>query len=281
MATRPGDGGARCEAERVAMAFAKINGAVTHYADEGRPDARAIVFINSLGTDFRIWDDVVRPLAWTYRVVRYDKRGHGLSELPAGAALMADYASDLAALLDHLKVSGAVIVGLSIGGLIALELHRLRPDLIAALALCDTAAKIGSDESWRQRIDTVARGGIEAVADRVLELWFSRDYRARRLDELAGWRMMLTRTPKDGYLTACGALMQADLRGECANIRIPTLCVVGDEDGSTPVALVRGLAEAIGQARFVIIDGAGHIPSLEQPDALRALIEGLAKGAAA
>jgi 3-oxoadipate enol-lactonase len=263
------------------MAFARINGAVTHYADEGRRDARAIVFINSLGTDFRIWDDVARPLASTYRVVRYDKRGHGLSELPADAALMTDYASDLAALLDHLEVSGAVIVGLSIGGLIALELHRRRPDLIAALALCDTAAKIGSDESWRQRIDTVERGGIEAIADPVLELWFTRDYRARRLDELAGWRMMLTRTPKEGYLAACGALMQADLRDECANIRIPTLCVVGDEDGSTPVAVVRELAESIGQARFVIIDGAGHIPSLEQPDALRALIEAFAKGAAA
>jgi 3-oxoadipate enol-lactonase len=263
------------------MAFGRINGAVTHYADEGRPDARAIVFINSLGTDFRIWDDVARPLASAYRVVRYDKRGHGLSELPAGAALMADYASDLAALLDHLAVSGAVIVGLSIGGLIAQELYRQRPDLVAALALCDTAAKLGADDSWRQRIDAVTRGGIEAIADGVLELWFTRDYRARRLDELAGWRMMLTRTPKDGYLAACGALMQADLRDECANIKIPTLCVVGDEDGSTPVALVRDLAGAIGQARFVVIDGAGHIPSLEQPDALRALIEALARGAAA
>ena len=84
------------------MAFANVNGAVVHYSDEGPREARAIVFINSLGTDFRIWDEVARPLASAYRIVRYDKRGHGLSELPAGAALMADYASDLAGLLDRL-----------------------------------------------------------------------------------------------------------------------------------------------------------------------------------
>jgi 3-oxoadipate enol-lactonase len=263
------------------MAFARVNGAVTHYADEGRRDSRAVVFINSLGTDFRIWDEVARPLAASYRVVRYDKRGHGLSELPAGPALIADYATDLSALLDLLGVSGAVIVGLSIGGLIAQELYRLRPDLVAALALCDTGAKIGTDESWRQRIDAVARGGIEAIAEGVLQRWFTQDFRTRRLDELTGWRLMLTRTPRDGYLTACGALMQADLRAECARIQIPTLCVVGDEDGSTPVALVQELAGMIGHARFEVIAGAGHLPNLEKADALRALIEAHARGAAA
>jgi 3-oxoadipate enol-lactonase len=263
------------------MAFAKVNGAVVHYSDEGRRDARAVVFINSLGTDFRIWDDVARPLASAYRVVRYDKRGHGLSELPAGPALMADYAGDLAGLLDRLGVSGAVIVGLSIGGVIAQELYRLRPDLVAALTLCDTGAKIGTEETWRHRMDEVGRGGIEAIADGVMQRWFTQDFRAHRLDELAGWRMMLTRTPKDGYLTACGALMQADLRPHCGRIKIPTLCVVGEEDGSTPVAMVRELAGLIGRARFEIIAGAGHLTNLEQAAALRVLIEALARGAAA
>ena len=263
------------------MAFAKVNGAVIHYVDEGRLDARAIVFINSLGTDLRIWDEVARPLAASYRVVRYDKRGHGLSELPAGPALMADYATDLSALLDVLAVGGAVIVGLSIGGMIAQELYRLRPDLVAALALCDTAAKIGTDEFWRQRIDTIARGGVDAIAESVLQRWFTQHFRAHRHDELMGWRLMLTRTPRDGYVTACGALMQADLRAECANILVPTLCVVGDEDGSTPVPTVRELARMIGHARFEIIAGAGHLPNLEKADALRVLIEAHAKGAAA
>ena len=125
---------------------------------------------------------------------------------------MTDYARDLAALLDTLGVARATVVGLSIGGLIAQELYRQRPELFAALVLSDTAAKIGTDESWDARIAEIERGGIEAIADSILERWFTADFRANRRDELAGWRAMLTRTPKQGYLAACGALKRADLR---------------------------------------------------------------------
>ena len=263
------------------MAFAEVNGAVTHYRDEGRVDARAIVFINALGMDLRIWDDLVGPLAKAYRIVRYDKRGHGLSELPVGPALIADYAADLAALLDRLEVGRAVIVGLSMGGLVAQALYRQRPDLVAAMALCGTAAKIGTEESWRQRMDEVARGGIEAIADAVTQRWFTAEFRAKRVSELAGWRTMLTRAPRDGYLTACGAQMRADLRPYCGEIAVPVLCVVGEDDGSTPPTLVRELAGQIGRARFEIIAAAAHMSCIERPDALRGLIEALAKSAAA
>ena len=192
------------------MAFADVNGAVAHYADEGRRDARAIVFINALGVDYRIWDELVGPLASAYRIVRYDKRGHGLSGLPPGPALIADYAADLIALLDLLRVDGAVIVGVSMGGIIAQELYRQRPDLVAALALCDTAAKIGTEESWRQRMDEVARGGIEAVADATMRRWFTSEFRARRPAESPAGGPCSTRCPKEGYLTACAAQAQAD-----------------------------------------------------------------------
>ncbi len=263
------------------MAFAEVNGAVANYRDEGRVDARAIVFINALGMDLRIWDDLVTPLANAYRIVRYDKRGHGLSELPAGPALIADYAADLAALLDRLEVGGAVIVGLSMGGLVAQSLYRQRPDLVAAMALCGTAAKIGTEESWRQRMDDVVRGGIEAIAEATMQRWFAAGFRARRQTELAGWRAMLTRAPRDGYLTACGAQMHADLRPYCAAIAVPVLCAVGEEDGSTPPTLVRDFAGQIGRARFEIIPAAAHMSCIERPDLLRGLIEALTKGAAA
>src|ERR1700739_2796710 len=112
------------------MQFVKVNGGVAHFRDEGRRDAPPIVFINSLGTDFRIGDDLARTLTQRYRVIRYDKRGHGLSQLRTGSASIADFATDLAALLDRLELTPATIVGLSIGGLIAQELSRLRPDLV-------------------------------------------------------------------------------------------------------------------------------------------------------
>jgi len=263
------------------MAFANVNGAVAHYRDEGRRDGRAIVFINALGMDLRIWDDVIGPLASAYRIVRYDKRGHGLSQLPAGPALIDDYAADLSALLDRLEIGRAAIVGLSMGGLVAQALYRQRPDLVAAMALCGTAAKIGTEESWRQRMDEVARGGIEAIAEATMQRWFTAAFRAKRLDDLVGWRAMLTRAPRDGYLTACGAQMRADLRPYCAAIAVPVVCAVGDEDGSTPPALVRQLAGQIGRARFEIIAGAAHLSCIERPDALHGLIEALARGAAA
>jgi 3-oxoadipate enol-lactonase len=261
------------------MSFVRVNGAVVHYRDEGPRDARAIVLTNALGADLRIWDEFAPPLAERWRVVRYDKRGHGLSELPPGAPLMPDYADDLAALIDRLGVARATIVGLSIGGLIAQELYRRRPDLVDALVLCGTAAKIGTEESWRQRIDAVARGGIEAIADSVLQRWFTADFRARRKDELAGWRLMLARVPRDGYIAACGAQQRVDLRADAARIRVPTLCVVGDEDGSTPIALVQGLANAIPDARFEVVVGAGHLLQIEQGERLRGLIEACARGA--
>ena len=263
------------------MNFARVNGGVVHYLDEGPREGQALVFINALGSDLRIWDDVARILSKDFRVVRYDKRGHGLSELGPDRHDMADYARDLSELMDRLDVKCATVVGLSIGGLIAQELYRQRPSLFAALVLSDTAAKIGNDESWDARIADIERGGIEAIADSILERWFTADFRARRSDELTGWRAMLTRTPKQGYLAACGALRRADLRPYVRAIEASTLCLVGEEDGSTPVPQVRETAGLIKGARFEIIAGAGHVPNIERPEVFAHLVTEHAERAAA
>jgi len=262
------------------MRFVRANGLVIHFSDEGRRDAPPLVFINSLGCDFRIWSEVAEILAPDFRIVLYDKRGHGLSESGPDKAEMADYARDLAALLDSLGVGRAAIVGLSIGGLIAQALYRARPELFAALVLCDTAAKIGTDESWDRRIADVERGGLAGIADSVLERWFTADFRAKRTAELTGMRAMLTRTPVDGYLAACGALKRADLRPYAGRIEAPTLCLVGDEDGSTPVSLVKETAALIPGSRFEVIEGAGHLPNVEKPQIVAGLIAGHARRAA-
>jgi 3-oxoadipate enol-lactonase len=158
------------------------------------------------------------------------------------------------------------------GGIIAQELYRRRPELVAALVLCDTAAKIGTDESWDARIAAVEQGGVEAIADAILERWFTREFRSRRAEEFAGWRAMLTRSPRRGYVAACGALKRADLRPFAGAIKVPTLCLVGDEDGSTPAALVRETAALIKGARFEIIEGAGHLTNVEKPAEVAQLI---------
>lgn len=255
------------------MHFVRANGGVAHYADEGPRSGRAIVFINSLGTDFRIWDDVVAPLVRDRRVIRFDKRGHGLSSNDASAGSIADFASDLAALLDHLKSGPATIVGLSIGGLIAQELYRLRPDLIASLVLNDTGHRIGTDEFWRGRIAAVESGGLDAIADAVMQRWFTEDYRTKYPDMIAGWKAMLARTPKDGYLAACRAISRADLTEGARKIRTPTTVIVGDQDLSTPPDLARELASLVPGAKLEIVQGAGHLPCIEKPVVMRSLIE--------
>jgi 3-oxoadipate enol-lactonase len=259
--------------------FVKANGLVIHTLDQGRRDGPALVFINALGTDFRVWDDVAEILAPEFRIVTYDKRGHGLSESGPDKSEMADYAGDVAALLETLGVGRATIVGLSIGGVIAQEFYRQHPDRVAALVLCGTAAKIGTDEAWDRRIAEVDRGGVDSIADAVLKGWFTADFRARRSAEFAGVRAMLARTPARGYLAACNALKRADLRPYAGRIEAPTLCLVGDEDGSTPVALVRETAALIPASRFEVIQGAGHLINVEQPQAVAGLIAEHAKQA--
>ncbi len=254
------------------MAFARVNGIVLHHQILGQHDGPSLVFINSLGSDFRIWQAVVPTFTNRFRVVLYDKRGHGLSDAPPAPYTIDDHTDDLLALLDHLKIEKAALVGLSVGGMIAQRMSVRVPDRVQTIALCCTAAKIGTSELWAQRISAVENGGIEPITDNVLERWFTPLFRETHRDEVAGWRNMLVRTPAHGYAGTCAAIRDADLRPDAGRIKAPTLCVAGDQDGSTPAEVVKGTADLIPGARFALIDGAGHIPCIEKPGVLSKLI---------
>jgi 3-oxoadipate enol-lactonase len=254
------------------MDAVKANGIVLHIEDRGPRDAPALVFVNSVGTDFRIWDAVV-PEFQDYRTLRYDKRGHGLSASEGGDSIDA-HAADLAALLDARGIGRATIVGLSIGGMIALGLSRLRPDLVGRLVLCDTAHRIGTTESWQARIDAIRAAGVASIADATMERWFSAAFRAGQPELVAIARAMLSRTPADGYLSACAALRDGDLTAAARAVAVPTLCLCGTADTATTPELVRSLAALITGARYADIPGAGHIPCVEAPDILARLIRG-------
>lgn len=256
------------------MPFARINGVLLHHRLSGVSGAPALVFVNSLGTDFRIWDEVVERLGGHYRILCYDKRGHGLSDTPAGDYSLDDHLDDLTGLLDHVGFGRAGLVGVSVGGLIGQGFALRAPHRIASLVLCDTAPKIGDAALWNARIETVLGSGPAAIADGVMERWFSDAFRRDRADDLAGWRNLFIRTDAAGYAATCATLRDTDLTATLSAITTPTLVVAGSEDRSTPVAMVRDCAQAIPGARFEILAGAGHIPSIEQPDALATLIDG-------
>jgi len=251
------------------MQFARLNDVTLHYQVIGAPEEKPVlVFSNSLGTDFRIWRDVIMQFVGDYAIVAYDKRGHGLSDVGTSPYTIDDHVNDLAALLDHLKVTNAIVCGLSVGGVIAQGLALERPDLVRALILCDTGHKIGNGDLWNARITAVKEEGIASIADAILERWFSADYRRADNPDFAGYRNMLIRTPAEGYIGTSVALRDNDYTARTPTISVPTLCIVGEEDGATPPALVQELANLIDGSEFALIKGAGHLPCIEQPHAL-------------
>jgi 3-oxoadipate enol-lactonase len=259
------------------MAFVEIDGFTHHVSVRGPENGPALVFSNSLGTDFRIWDKVIALLPDSFRVMKYDKRGHGLSELTPAPYRMETLVGDVAALMDHFGMKDTIFVGLSVGGIIAQGLRASRPDLVRALVLCDTANVIGPKEMWNTRIDAISKGGIEPLGDAVMERWFSPGFRANRKAELLGWRNMLVRTPAEGYIGVSSAIRDADMTETTREIDVPTMCVVGTDDGATTPAMVRGLADLIDGSRFETIEGVGHLPCLEQPEVLAGLINDFLK----
>ncbi|MBF9036051.1 3-oxoadipate enol-lactonase [Rhodobacterales bacterium HKCCE2091] len=241
--------------------------AVEESGDSGGP---AVVFANSLGTDMRLWDAVLPHLPAGLRLVRYDKRGHGLSAAPRAPYSMGSLVTDAERLLDTLGVKDCVFVGISIGGLIAQGLATKRLDLVRAVVLSNTATKIGTREMWQDRIDAVMAGGTASLSDSIMERWFSKGFRAK--DDVDIWRRMVETTGVDGYAGCCAAIAGTDFHATTAALRLPALVIAGSEDGSTPPDLVRELADTIPGARYQLIHGAGHLPPVEMPEKFAALV---------
>lgn len=234
-----------------------------HYRLDGDPKGAPIVFANSLGTDMRLWDRVLPDLPAGLRIVRYDKRGHGLSGLGRPPYSMGALVRDAERLLDHLDIRNCVFVGLSIGGMIAQGLAAKRLDLVRAVVLSNTATKIGTRAMWDERAKAVETGGIEALADACMERWFTRSFRST--PDLELWRNMMVRQNAEGYAGCCAAISGTDFYSSTAALRLPALGIAGDADGSTPPDLVRETTDLIPGSRFRLIRGGGHLPCVEKP----------------
>jgi 3-oxoadipate enol-lactonase len=247
------------------MPFVESDHAQIQYAFEGQPGMPILVLSNSLGTNFSMWDQQVPEFLKYFRVLRSDTRGHGQSSVTPGPYSIEQLAKDVLVLADALKLEKFNFCGLSMGGMIGMWLALNAPQRLNKLALCSTAAKIGTPETWNARIDTVRKQGMKQVAAATMERWFTAAFRARNPNTVADIQKMVEAVNPEGYAANCAAVRDFDSREELHRIHTSTLVISGTHDPSTTPADGHFLAEHIPRARYIELNAA-HLSNIEDAD---------------
>lgn len=233
---------------------------------DGPEGAPTLVFANSLGTTMQMWDLQVAALGQTFRVVRYDMRGQGRSDVPFEPPTMERLGQDFLALLDHYAIRRAHVCGLSLGGMVAIWTAAAHPERIDRAIFANTGARIGSVESWTARIEAVRMGGMLAVREAVLRRFFSETFRARHPSTTQEIKEILTSTSPIGYISLCTALRDADLHPLLSHIRARALIISSELDQATPPALSIELHSGIRGSELVVLPETAHLSNVEQSD---------------
>jgi 3-oxoadipate enol-lactonase len=245
------------------------NGISVNYTLDGPASAPVVTLSHSLATDLSMWDPQMKALTARYRVLRYDTRGHGGTDAPAGAYTLDQLADDAQALLKALGVAKTHWIGLSMGGMIGQTLALKSPDLFLSLSLCDTSSRIPAEAKplWADRIKTAQTQGMEPLVEGTIGRWFTAPFREQHKDVVDPVRTMIRRTPPQGYAGCCAAISALDLTDRLPAIKIPTLVVVGEEDQGTPVAASQAIQAKIAGSQLEILKSAAHLANMEQPEA--------------
>ncbi|HET8925769.1 MAG TPA: 3-oxoadipate enol-lactonase [Candidatus Acidoferrum sp.] len=247
------------------MPFVRLGEGMIHYLLEGPAGAPVLMFSNSLGTNYAMWDGQAIELQKKFRIVRYDTRGHGESAVTPGPYSIEQLAKDVLGLLDELHLDPVHFCGLSMGGMIGMWLGANAPHRLNKLVLCNTAAKIGTAETWNSRIEAVRKGGMKAIASAVIERWLTAEFRKKDPVAVASTLKILEQTNPEGYAACCAAVRDFDYRDELGKIRVSTQVISGTHDPATPAADGRYLAEQIPSARFAALNAA-HLSNIEERD---------------
>jgi 3-oxoadipate enol-lactonase len=247
------------------MPFAEVAELKTHYA-LAPGEGPVLIFSNSLGTDFSMWDPQIEHLQRRFRILRYDTRGHGKSSVTSGDYTIDQLGRDVLGLLDSLRLNRVHFCGLSMGGAIGIWLAIHAPNRLRRLVISNTAARIGTPEGWNARIATVRKDGMKPVAAAVVERWFTPEFRASSGEQVARMQSMLENSPPQGYASCCAAIRDMDQREEIARIKIPTLVIYGGRDPVIPIPDAEFLAERITGAEKLNLPAA-HLSNIEQAGA--------------
>ncbi len=253
------------------MPVIDADGCPIHVEVEGPERAPVLMLCNSLGTDLHMWGPQVAPFTKQYRLVRYDRRGHGKSGAPQGPYSMDRLGRDVLAILDGLGLDKVNWCGLSMGGMVGMWLGAHAPERIERLILSNTSCYYADKTLWDMRIAAVRSDGLEPLADRILTLWFSQEFRERAPAAAARMKTMLTATPVQGYIGCCAAVRDMDHRDILQKIAAPTLIIAGRHDPATNLEAAEFMRERIAGAALSVLDAA-HISNIERPEEFSAQV---------
>jgi 3-oxoadipate enol-lactonase len=232
----------------------------------GRENAPALMLSNSLGTDLHMWDDQADAFARHFRLIRYDRRGHGRSDVPKGPYSFERFGRDIVAILDALKIRKTHWCGLSMGGMDGQWLGANAPDRVEKLVLANTTSYYADKTPWAGRIKFVQTKGLREMIGPNMERWFSKGFRERAPETIARMTEIFVATDPDGYVACVEAIRDMDFRESNARITAPTLVIVGKYDLATTPADGETIVGQIKDAKLVSLEAA-HISNVEQPQA--------------
>jgi len=244
----------------------KANGISLNYEIDGREGAPWLIFSNSLATDLHMWDEQAEQIKGSFRVLRYDQRGHGLTEAPAGRYTFELLMADVIALMDALKIARAHWCGISMGGATGMGLAQRYPDRFDRFVICDTPGQSTpiTAAQWEARIASAQKGGMQAELESTVARWFPAETVKANPPHLDKIRKMILATPVNGFCGGAAALANHDFRPGMREVKRPVLYMCGEKDGHN-AATMRKMGEEFPAAKYVELPGAGHISNMDQP----------------
>ena len=248
------------------------NDAQINYQTFGDASKPALVFSNSLGTKYSMWQPQIEHFQQDYYVICYDTRGHGGSEAPQGPYSLEQLGQDVVNLLDHLNIAKAAFCGISMGGLTGQWLAIHKPERFSQVIVCNTAAKIGQEQAWQDRAALVREQGLAPIAATAASRWFTDPFIQSNPAVVAELSNDLGAGSPEGYANCCEALAKADVREQLSSIQIPVLIIAGQQDPVTTVADGQFMQQRIANSKLFEIN-ASHISNIEQPEAFNQAVQ--------